>query len=83
MNDKVEICREITEVLLQLGEYGRELKVSFDDRLQVWKVSYDQGGRHAMIFLEEEEVELCLSGKECLTRGVMAQKPGQGAGAFR
>jgi hypothetical protein len=85
MDDKVEICRELSEILLELGHYGRRVKVSFDERLQVWRVNYDKEGRSAMVFMEEEEVERCLSVKKSLRRGLRAPRPleGEWFGVFR
>jgi hypothetical protein len=71
MYDRNQMCRELTDVLLASGYYGRKLKVSFDERLQAWRVNYTREGRGAMIFLEEEEVERCLSGKACFTMGLL------------
>ncbi len=83
MHDRTEICRKIIEILPALGNCGVDLNVSFDDRLQVWRVSYDKEGRHAVAFLEEEDVERCLSGRECLSLGIMAHQLREWSCTFR
>jgi hypothetical protein len=74
MYDGTDICRKIIEILPELGNCEVDLNVSFDDKLQVWRVSHDEAGRHALIFLEVEDVERCLSGRECLSLGLMARQ---------
>jgi len=83
MYDRAEICRKIMEILPELGNCGLDLKVSFDDKLQVWRVSYDEEGRHALTFLEEEDVERCLSGRECLSLVLMAHQLRERSCTFR
>lgn len=83
MYDRTEVCRKITEILPELGSCGLDLNVFYDDRLQVWRVSYDEEGRHALTFLEEEDVERCLSGRECLSLGLMAHQLRERSCLFR
>lgn len=83
MYDKAEICRKITEIVPELGSCSGDLEVTFDYRLQAWRVSYDEEGRHAVTFLDEEDVECCLKGQECLPLGLMVNRLRERACTFR
>lgn len=74
MYDRSEICRKITELLPEIGTCGLDLNVFYDEKLQAWRVSYDEEGRHALTFLEEDDVERCLGGRECLSLGIMVNQ---------
>ena len=83
MDDRLAVCRKITDVLPELGTCGVDLNVDYDARLQAWRVSYDEEGRHALTFLEVEDVDRCLNGSECLSLGVMAHQLRERSYTFR
>lgn len=75
MYDRIEICRGITEVLPEMGVCGFDINVTHDDELKAWRVSYDDAeGRRALTFLDDEDVERCMDGKECLSFGLMVKQ---------
>ena len=74
MNDRIEICRRITEVMPELGVCGFDINVSHDDTLSAWRVDYEVGGKRAVTFLDDADVDRCLEGKECLSLELMAHQ---------
>lgn len=74
MYDRIEICRRITEALPEMGVCGFDINVTHDDGLKAWRVNYDEAGRRAVTFLDDEDVARCLDGKECLSLGLMVRQ---------
>lgn len=71
MYDRTEICRKVTEALPGLGVCGFDINVTHDDDLMAWRITYDDHGKRALTFLDDEDVDRCLSGKECLSLELM------------
>lgn len=71
MNDRLAVCSRITEILPELGVCGFDINVTHDRDLKAWRISYDAKGKRALTFLDEEDVERCLDGKECLSLKMM------------
>lgn len=74
MNDRIEICRRITEAMPELGVCGFDVNVTHDDTLKAWRVNYDENGQRALTFLDDADVEPCLEGKECLSLALMVRQ---------
>lgn len=74
MDDRLEVCERITEVLPEMGVCGFDINVTHDDDLKAWRVSYDENGQRALTFLDDEDVDRCLAGKECLSLGLMIRQ---------
>lgn len=74
MYDRIEICSRITDVMPELGVCGFDINVTHDNDLKAWRVSYGEAGQRALTFLDDEDVENCLDGKECLSLGMMVRQ---------
>lgn len=74
MYDRIEICSRITEAMPELGVCGFDINVTHDDNLKAWRVGYGESGQRAQTFLDDEDVERCLDGKECLSLGLMVRQ---------
>lgn len=80
MYDRMDICSRITEAMPELGVCGFDINVTHDDNLKAWRVSYGEAGKRAVTFLDDEDVERCLGGKECLSLGLMLRQQIAGRG---
>ena len=74
MYDRIDICMKLTEVMPELGVCGVDLNVTHDDALNAWRVTYNVAGQRGLTFLDDEDVDRCMSGKECLSLGIMAHE---------
>lgn len=74
MYDNIDICMKLTEVMPELGVCGVDLNVTHDDALKAWRVTYNVAGERGLTFLDDEDVDRCMTGKECLSLGIMAHE---------
>lgn len=74
MYDRKDICRKLTEVMPELGGCGVDVNVTHDDELNAWRVTYNVAGEGGLSFLDDEDVDRCMTGKECLSLGIMAHE---------
>jgi len=64
------ICAKIIEVFPDIGTCGIEVNVEFDDGRKAWAVDLERNGHHLKTYLEVDEAENCVAGKECLSLGL-------------
>lgn len=74
MNDRIEICRRLTEDMPELGICGFDINVTHDDALHAWRINYDAAGKRAVTFLDDEDVDRCLIGGKCLAFEMLAHQ---------
>ena len=74
MNDRIEICWKLTEVMPELGLCGFDINVTHDDDLQAWRINYDAAGQRAVTYLDDEDVDRCLLDGECLSLELAAHE---------
>lgn len=72
MYDRIDICEKLTEMKPELGVCGFDINVTHDDDLKAWRITYDAAGQRGQTFLDDEDVDRCMSGKECFSLGFMA-----------
>lgn len=74
MYDRLDICRKLTEVMPELGLCGFDVNVTHDETLKAWRINYDAAGKKGVTFLDDEDVDRCLGGRECLSLEIMAHE---------
>ena len=74
MYDRIDLCMKLTEVMPELGVCGVDIDVTHDDALKAWRVTYNAGNERGLTFLDDEDVDRCMIGKECLSLGMMAHE---------
>lgn len=74
MYDRIDLCSKLTEVMPELGVCGVDIDVNHDDALSAWRISYDAAGKRGVSFLDEEDVDRCLNGRECLSLAMSAHE---------
>jgi hypothetical protein len=70
MIDKNELCRKITEIYPDIGECGIDVKVDFDEPSGRWTVNLKKDSQALKTYLEEDDAQLCLQGKQCVSLGL-------------
>ena len=74
MYDNIEICQKLTEVMPELGVCGFDINVTHDDELKAWRINYDAAGKRGLTFLDDEDIDRCLIGSECLALDLAAHE---------
>ncbi|OAQ20546.1 hypothetical protein [Thermosulfurimonas dismutans] len=64
------ICQKIHEVYPDIGACGIEVKVDWDENVGHWVVYLEKGEKTLKTYLEPEEIEACLAGKQCVSLGI-------------
>ena len=70
MIDKAELCEKIREIYPDIGECGIDVDVVYDDAQERWTVHLKKGAHQLKTFLEEDDAELCLLGRQCVSLGI-------------
>ena len=68
--DKKELCQKIEQIYPDIGQCGIDIKVSYDDDNERWKVHLKKDNKSLDTFLEPDDVELCMEGKQCVSLGI-------------
>lgn len=68
--NKDELCRKIEEIYPDIGACGIDVKVSYDDDNERWKVFLKKDNKSLETFLEPGDAELCLQGRQCVSLGI-------------
>lgn len=70
MYDKNEICQKIKSIYPDLGECDIDITVDYDDIQKAWVVNLKKGEHELKTYLEPEDADMCLSGKQCVGLGI-------------
>ena len=66
MLDKQALCLRIREIYPDIGACGIDVKVDYDEQQDRWAVQLSKNEKQLKTFLEPEDVELCMAGKQCV-----------------
>lgn len=70
MYDKSKLCEKIRSIYPNIGECGIDLNVEYDEEQKSWVVYLKKGARKVKHFLEEEDLDKCMEGKQCVSLGL-------------
>lgn len=70
MYDKETLCNKIRQVFPDIGECGIDVKVNYDEDKKAWAVDLKRGERHLKTFLEPQDADTCMDGKQCVGLGL-------------
>ncbi|MBT8357541.1 MAG: hypothetical protein KJO61_07215 [Deltaproteobacteria bacterium] len=70
MYDKNKLCEKIQKIYPDIGQCDIDLNVEYDDKQKSWIVYLKKGGRVIRHFLEQEDLEKCMEGKQCVSLGI-------------
>lgn len=70
MIDENELCEKIRELYPEIGECGIDVDVEYDDTEMSWVVHLKHEKRELKTFLEDQDADLCVAGKQCVSLGI-------------
>ena len=70
MYDKKELCEKIRELYPDIGECGIDVDVDYDEAQKSWTVNLKKDQIQLKHFLEDQDAELCMGGKQCVSLGL-------------
>lgn len=70
MHDKKEICKKIRSIYPDIGECGIDVIVNYDETKSVWVVNLKKDNHELKTYLEPEDADLCIDGKQCVGLGI-------------
>ena len=70
MIDKAELCEKIRTIYPDIGECGIDIDVSYDIDRKSWVVNLKKETHELKTYLEEDDAEMCLLGRQCVSLGI-------------
>lgn len=70
MPTKEELCKKIIDVFPDIGECGIDVEVEWDEENKAWTVDLKKGNEELKTFLETDEADQCMGGKQCVSLGL-------------
>jgi hypothetical protein len=70
MYDKKALCDKIRELYPDVGECGIDVDVNYDKDQKSWTVKLKKDHIELKTFLEDEDANLCMEGKQCVSLGL-------------
>jgi hypothetical protein len=70
MHDKRELCDKIKSIFPDIGVCDIDVKVDYDQEKKAWVVDLKKGKHELKTYLEPEEADQCIEGKQCVSLGV-------------
>jgi hypothetical protein len=70
MYDKNELCEKIGKIYPDIGHCNIDLNVEYDENQKSWFVLLKKGERVIKHFLEQEDLDKCMEGKQCVSLAI-------------
>lgn len=70
MYDKKALCEKIRKLYPDIGECGIDVDVDYDEDQKSWTVKLKKDHIELKTFLEDEDANLCMEGKQCVSLGL-------------
>jgi hypothetical protein len=70
MYNKKELCEKIRELYPDIGECGIDVDVDYDEAQKSWTVNLKKDQIQLKHFLEDQDADLCMGGKQCVSLGL-------------
>lgn len=70
MHTKEELCKKIRSVHPDIGECGIDLNVDWDDGKKTWVVDLKKDNHELKTYMEPEDADGCMDGKQCVSLGL-------------
>ncbi len=64
-----ELCEKIRQVFPDVGECGIDIQVGYDENNKAWVVDLKKDRHHLKTYLELEDADICMAGKQCVGLG--------------
>ncbi len=69
MYDKKLLCEKIKSIYPEIGDCGIDAIVDFDETKKAWIVDLKKGGHQLKTYLEAQDADACVEGKQCIHLG--------------
>ena len=69
--DAQELCDKIKKIYPEIGQCGIDVAIKYDMQAKAWAVTLSKGGHVLKTFLDENDVNTCREGKECIHLGIL------------
>jgi hypothetical protein len=70
MHTREELCSKIRQVFPDIGACNIDVNVEYDKAKKAWAVDLKKGGHQLKTYLEDNEADLCMDGKQCVSLGL-------------
>jgi hypothetical protein len=70
MHSKEELCQSIKSLYPEIGQCGIDVQVDYDEAQKAWTVDLKKETHHLKTFLDSEDADACMEGKQCVSLGV-------------
>ena len=70
MYTKDQLCEKIRSVYPDIGECGIDIKVEYNANEKAWVVDLRKENHHLKTYLEPEDANICMEGKQCIGLGM-------------
>jgi hypothetical protein len=70
MHDKSDLCDKIKKIFPDIGACGLEVNVEYDGDKKAWVVDLHKDKHRLKTYLEPEDADLCMEGKQCVGLGL-------------
>ena len=74
MIDKHRLCKKIMEIYPDIGQCEIDVNVFYNKDQKAWMVHLERDGKKLETFLEDEEINACIAGKQCVSLGVQVSE---------
>ncbi len=72
--DKRELCEKIEHIYPNIGKCGINLDAHFDKDKDAWVVHLEKNGKKLDTYLEEQDIQACLEGKQCIALAIQVEE---------
>ena len=70
MVNETELCEKISEIYTEIGKCDHNLAVVWDEPNQAWAVDFKLKGQPIRHYLEDEDADACVIGRQCVGMGI-------------
>lgn len=68
--NSAELCEKIRKIYPDIGQCQIDLDVRYDKDKKAWVVHLEKYGKKLETYLETEESDACMAGKQCVSLGL-------------
>ena len=69
-----QLCKKIKSIFPDVGECGVEIDVDYDRKKNAYIIDLKKGNQHLQTYLEPEDADICMDGKQCIGLGFQIQQ---------
>jgi hypothetical protein len=70
VHDNKELCDKIRSIYPEIGRCGINLTVNYDQEKKAWAVELKRDERRLLTYLEPQDADACMEGKQCVHLGL-------------